>query len=154
MCGGSIPDPDLLAGVFARRPAAVIAAVRVQRILEGPWGSAGQLLPLSRLDLALLAGDERADLRSAVERAVREEADRQERLTRHEHELQRLQALLDERGQALESAELDPPYGSLHTLEPRHRELLGELANRWWPERASPQPRERSGSSSRRGSCC
>ena len=134
MGGGSMPEPDLLAGIFARQPAAAIAAVRVQRILDGPWGSGGQLLPLSLLDPALLAGDEHADLREAIDRAVDEETDRQGRVTSHERKLAGLQALLDDRGLEIEPAELDPPYGSLHTLEPRDRELLGELVNRWWPE--------------------
>jgi hypothetical protein len=131
---GSMPDRDLLAGVFARHFDAALAVVHIQPILGGPYGPAGQLLPLSRLDPALLAGDEHVKLREAIDRAVREEADWLERTKQHEKHLQRVQALLDERGLTLEPSDLDPPFGSLRTLAPHRRELLGELANLWWPE--------------------
>ncbi len=128
------PETDLVADIFARHPAAAIAAVRLHRLPDGPWGSAGQLLPLSRFDPALLQGDEHADLRNAIDRALREEADLQERVKGHERELERLASVLDEKGMALQPAELSPPYGSLRTLDQRHREMLGELVNRWWPK--------------------
>ncbi len=131
---GFMPDVDLLAGVFARQPAAAIAAIHIQPILGGPYGPAGQLLPLSRLDAGVLAGDEHIELREAVDRAVREAAEWHARSRQHENHLERLQALLDEQGMNLEPAELDGPFPSLRALAPRHRRLLGELVNRWWPD--------------------
>jgi hypothetical protein len=66
--------------------------------------------------------------------ALREEVDLHERATSHERELERLASVLDEKGLALQPAELSPPYGSLRTLDRRHREMLGELVSCWWPE--------------------
>ena len=131
---GSMPDRDLLASVFARHLEAALAVVHLQPILGGPYGPAGQLLPLSRLNPALLAGREHVELREAIDRSVREEADWHARTNQHERDLQGLQTLLDERGLTLEPSDLEPPYGSLRTLAPHHRELLGEPTNLWWPE--------------------
>ena len=133
MPGGPTPDPELLADVFGRHPAAAIAAVHLQPIQGAPWGPGGQLLPLSRLDPALLEGDEHAALRRAIDRALAEVQEQQERAGRHERHLLHVQALLDERGVTLTPADLDAPYGSLRTLAPRYREMLGELLSRWWP---------------------
>jgi len=130
---GAMPDVDLLAGVFSRHPAAAIAAVRIQPISGGPYGPAGQLLPLSRLDADLLAGEEHVELSEAIDRAVRESADWEARSQQHERERERLEALLGERGLELDPSELDPSFGSIRKLPPKHRRLLGELVNRWWP---------------------
>ncbi len=133
MGGGSMPAA-LLAEVFAKHPAEAISSVHVHRIGEGPYGPPGQLLPLSRLDPALLSGDVHRELREAVDRSVREEDERQERAQRHERALERLRSQLDTSSGTLQPGDLDLTYGSLRSLEPRYREILGEFVNRWWPD--------------------
>jgi hypothetical protein len=127
------PEAELLAGIFERHPDAALEGVRVQRVGDGPWGPLGQLVPLSHLDPALLAGAEHEDLRSALSRALRESAEVDERQHHHEREMERLLTVLDETGAEAEPDDLPKLIGALHTLTPRRGEIVAELVKRWWP---------------------
>jgi hypothetical protein len=131
---GGMPDVAFLAGIFAKHPAEAIAEVFVQRVGEGPYAPAGQLLPLGHLDPALLAGDDRVQLREALERARREVDERKENAERHERALGRLRLQLDTCGGTLQPQDLDLTFGSLRRIEPHYRAVLGELVDRWWPQ--------------------
>jgi len=127
------PDPQVLADIFARQPKAALDAVRVQRILDGPWAPLGQLAPLTRLDGSLLAGDDRRDLRDAIARAGEEVAEREEREHHHERAMARFIVVLDEKGSSAEPEDVSLAMGSLHAISDRHREIVSELVERWWP---------------------
>jgi hypothetical protein len=128
------PDPQVLADIFARHPQAALDAVRLHRVLDGPWAPLDQLAPLTRLDGSLLAGDDREDLRDALARARQEIAQREEREHEHERAMARFVAVLDEKGAAAEPEDVSLPMGSLHAVTDRHREIVSELVERWWPE--------------------
>jgi hypothetical protein len=133
MSGRGIPDTQMLADIFAQHPDEAIKAVRVHKMPDGLWGPAGQLLPLSRLDPVLLAGDEHAELREAIDRAVREHRRYEDGQNRHAMEMDRFLAVLDEKGAAALPEDVDVPAGSLHMLTGRYREIATELVARWWP---------------------
>ncbi len=137
------PDPQVLADIFARHPQAALDAVRLSRVLDGPWAPLGQLAPLTRLDDALLAGEDRRDLRDALKRAREEIAQREERDHQHERAMARFIAVLDEKGAAAEPEDVSLPMGSLHAISDRHREIASELVECWWPEAGlRPAPEE------------
>ncbi len=137
------PEPQALGEIFAGHPEEAIAAVCLQQIGGGPWGPATQLTALSYLDPALLAGEDRAELRSAVERAVAETGEREERQHRHEREMARFLAALDEHGAELEPEECPIPAGALHNLTGARRDAVAGLVGRWWPASGlAPAPAE------------
>jgi hypothetical protein len=137
--GAGEPDPERLASVFRRHPAAAIAAVRVHRVGDGPYAPRHQLLPLTRLDRTLLAGDEHADLRAAIGRAVEEEAEIQARRTAADRAMRRLPELLDARGLDLDPRDIDVGMLPPRHLKPSHRDLLLQLIDRWWPAAGFPE---------------
>ena len=137
------PDSQVLADIFARHPEAALGAVRLSRVLDGPWAPLGQLAPLSRLDSSLLAGDDREDMRDALVRARQEIAQREEREHQHERAMTRFIAVLDEKGAAAEPEDVSLPMGSLHAISDHHRAIVSELVERWWPEAGlHPAPAE------------
>jgi hypothetical protein len=127
------PDLQVLADIFARHPQAALDEVRLNRILDGPWASLGQLAPLTLLDGSLLAGDDRQDLRDALARGRQEIVRLEEREHQHERAMARFIAVLDERGVAAEPEDVSLPMGSLHAIGDRHREIVSRLVERWWP---------------------
>lgn len=137
------PDLQVLADIFARHPQTALDAVRLNRILDGPWAPLGQLAPLTLLDGSLLAGDDREDLRNALARARQEIAQREEREYQHERAMAHFVAVLNEKGAAAEPEDVSLPMGSLHAISDRNREIVSELVERWWPEAGlRPAPAE------------
>jgi hypothetical protein len=134
MGGRGIPDTQMLADIFAQHPDEAIKAVRLHRMPDGPWGPPGQLVPLSRLDPMVLAGDEHAELRQAIDRAVHEHDQYEERQNQHAKEMQRFLEVLDEKGADATPEPLDLPTARLHMLTGHRREIVTQLVARWWPE--------------------
>jgi HEAT repeat protein len=131
---GGIGEPDLdrVAQVLRRHPDAAISAIRLRPLEGRPWGSRLALLALRRVGPQVVEDDEHADLRVAMERAVAEDAEIRQRQQSHERWRTRLAALLDEQGVDIDPGELEPPL-MRRDIDERHRDLLLELVERWWP---------------------
>jgi len=136
--GSGMPDPQRLATVFARHPQEAIAAVQVARVGGKPYAPRQQLLALARLDASLLAGDGHADLRAAVAGAVAEEEERARREADSDRAM-RLRELLDARGVDVDARELLDLLPPRRDIDARHRDMLLEIVDRWWPEAGFPE---------------
>jgi hypothetical protein len=132
--GGGQPDPDLVARAIGHHPdAAIEIAVRhIAKVGDGPYGPAAQMLGLSRVEPAHLAGDDLADLRAAVDRAIRDERARRARDEEPERAQANLGESIEEHGLALPPAALEGAW-RLRLLSEAQREVLVELVDRWWP---------------------
>jgi hypothetical protein len=131
--GTGEPDPKRLASVIHRHPADALAAIRIHPVTSEPYAPRHQLLPLTRLDPSLLAGDEYEDLRRALARAIEEDAEIQARRAAPSRAERRLPELLDAHGLDLDPREVDAALPRQRHLEPHHRDLLLQLIERWWP---------------------
>lgn len=136
--GGGMPDPDRLASLIALQPEAAISAIRLRRIEGRPWAPRQLLLPLTRVDQALLAGEEHTDLRAAVQRAVEEDAEIRSRQHPTPPDA-RLRELLDRHGVDVDPREIDMGVTAIRDLQPHHAQLLQELMEQWWPRDGYPE---------------
>ena len=131
------PDPERVASGLAHAPDRAIAAVRIRPVGDGPWGPTVQMLALSHLDPRQLVGDDHADLRAAIARAVEDERQRRERADRPHRALIELGEAIDRCGLDL-LPEIADGVAQLRRLSDAHREILVKLVDRWWPTGGFP----------------
>ena len=133
--GGGTPDPEKIAAAFNNHPNAALTAFGSLPSAPAARGvTRPVLLAFSKMDGALLAGDDMKFLKQAVEDAVVEEAEIDGRTNRAaELQLAGIIAKLDADGVNVPLEDVTTGAPRLRRLDEPHRAILAAIIDKQWP---------------------